>query len=63
MLLPIDDSHHDGHHDDDGHLTVPEALDLIERRIGKDKMFRDGEPLARRSAHRAHREAVRGHRA
>ena len=46
VLLPIDDSHHDGHHDADGHLTVPEALDLIERRIGKDKMFRDGEPLA-----------------
>ena len=27
MLLPIGG---DGHHDDDGHLTVPEALDLID---------------------------------
>jgi hypothetical protein len=35
----------DGEHDD-GDLTVPEALDLIERGLGKDRMFRDGEPLA-----------------
>ena len=36
----------EGHHDDDGHLTVPEALDLIERRVGRDRMFRDEGPLA-----------------
>ncbi len=42
MRLPIGG---DGQHDD-GHLTVPEALDLIEQRLGKDRMFRDGEPLA-----------------
>lgn len=43
VLLPIGG---DGHHDDDGHLTVPEALDLIERRVGRERMFPDdGEPL------------------
>ena len=43
VLLPIGG---DGHFDQDGHLTVPDALDLIERRVGRDKMFSDGEPLA-----------------
>jgi hypothetical protein len=43
VLLPIGG---DGHHDEDGYLTVPEALDLIEQRVGKEKMFSDGEPLA-----------------
>jgi hypothetical protein len=43
VLLPIGG---DGHHDDDGHLTVPEALDLIERRVGRERMYADGEPLA-----------------
>jgi hypothetical protein len=43
VLLPIGG---DGHFDEDGHLTVPEALDLIEQRVGKDKMFSHGEPLA-----------------
>jgi hypothetical protein len=43
VLLPIGG---DGHHDEDGYLTVPEALDLIERRVGKEKMFSDGESLA-----------------
>src|SRR5262249_57175543 len=42
-LLPIGG---DGHHDDDGHLTVPKALHLIERRVGRERMFPDdGEPL------------------
>jgi hypothetical protein len=43
VLLPIDG---DGQHDEDGYLTVPEALDLIERRVGRGKMFSDGVPLA-----------------
>ena len=42
-MLPIDG---DGHLDEDGHLTVPEALDLIEQRVGKEKMFTDDGPLA-----------------
>ena len=51
VLLPIGG---DGHHDEDGHLTVPEALDLIERRAGTHKMYSDdGEPLAT-AAHVVH---------
>ena len=50
VLLPIGG---DGHHDDDGHLTVPEALDLIERRVGRERMYADGEPLAT-AAHIVH---------
>ena len=50
VLLPIGG---DGHHDDDGHLTVPEALDLIERRVGRERMHADGEPLAT-AAHIVH---------
>jgi Subtilase family len=45
VLVPIDDEDHHGD-DDDGHLTVPEALDLIERRIGRERMFPEGVPLA-----------------
>lgn len=50
VLLPIGG---DGHHDEDGHLTVPEALDLIERRVGRERMYSDGEQLAT-AAHIVH---------
>ena len=50
VLLPIGG---DGHHDDDGHLTVPEALDLIERRVGRERMYAEDEPLAT-AAHIVH---------
>jgi subtilisin family serine protease len=50
VLLPIGG---DGHHDDDGHLTVPHALDLIEDRVGRERMFSHGEPLAT-AAHIVH---------
>ncbi|HEY1002662.1 MAG TPA: S8/S53 family peptidase [Streptosporangiaceae bacterium] len=50
VLLPIGG---DGHHDEDGHLTVPQALDLIENRAGREKMFSHGEPLAT-AAHIVH---------
>lgn len=50
VLLPIGG---DGHHDEDGHLTVPDALELIERRVGREKMFSDGERLAT-AAHIVH---------
>jgi hypothetical protein len=43
VLLPIDDERQ---HDADGHLTVPEALDLIEQRVGKERMFSKDGPLA-----------------
>jgi hypothetical protein len=59
VLLPIGG---DGHHDEDGHLTVPEALDLIEHRVGKERMFSDGEPLVTAAPLRTQR-ALRGHRA
>src|ERR1700760_3380806 len=44
----------EGHHDDDGHLTVPEALDLIERRVGRERMYAEDEPLAT-AAHIVHK--------
>ena len=43
VLLPIGG---EGHDDDDGFLTVPAALDLIERRVGRERMFADGGALA-----------------
>lgn len=43
VLLPIDGEEQ---HDADGHLTVPEALDLVERRVGKERMFSEEGPLA-----------------
>src|SRR5262249_42632943 len=43
VLLPLGG---DGRHDADGHLTVPEALDLIERRVGWERMYSDDGPLA-----------------
>jgi hypothetical protein len=43
VRVPIDG---EGHHDEDGYLTVPEALDLIEQRVGQERMFREDGPLA-----------------
>jgi hypothetical protein len=44
VLLPVNSG---GDHDDEeGYLTVPAALDLIEERLGKERMFSGGEPLA-----------------
>src|SRR5690348_14676729 len=56
VLLPIGG---DGHHDEDGHLTVPQALDLIEGRVGRERMFSDGEPLAT-AAHIVHTSKLCG---
>ena len=50
VLLPIGG---EGHDDDDGFLTVPAALDLIERRVGRERMFADGGALAT-AAHVVH---------
>ena len=43
VLLPIGG---EGHQDEDGYLTVPDALGLIEQRVGQERMFSDGAPLA-----------------
>ena len=55
VLLPIGG---DGHHDEDGHLTVPQALDLIESASARERgCSATAAPLVTPVAHRAHQRS------